>query len=74
MVGPTQIGTGGRLSSAPSRAAARATIGAVDEKRNLFGLSRKELESCAAELGLPAFRGRQLYRWIYSKSATDLDS
>ncbi len=46
----------------------------MDEKRNLFGLSRKELESCAAELGLPAFRGRQLYRWIYSKSATDLES
>ena len=46
----------------------------VEEKRNLFGLSRKELESCAAELGLPAFRGRQIYRWIYSKSATDLDS
>ena len=46
----------------------------MEEKRNLFGLSRKELESCAAELGLPAFRGRQLYRWIYSKSVTDLDS
>jgi 23S rRNA (adenine2503-C2)-methyltransferase len=46
----------------------------VEEKRNLFGLSRKELEACAGELGLPAFRGRQLYRWIYSKSATDLDS
>ena len=46
----------------------------MDEKRNLFGFSRKELESCAVELGLPAFRGRQLYRWIYSKSATDVDS
>ncbi len=46
----------------------------MDEKRNLFGLTRKELESCAVELGLPAFRGRQLYRWIYSKSATELGS
>ena len=46
----------------------------MDEKRNLFGLSRKELESYAVELGLPTFRGRQLYRWIYSKSATGLDA
>lgn len=44
------------------------------EKRNLYGLTRRELESAAIERGLPAFRGRQLYRWIYSKSATDLDA
>ncbi len=28
----------------------------------------------AGELGLPAYRGRQLYRWIYSRAVTDFDS
>lgn len=46
----------------------------MSEKQNLFGLSRGDLETCAAELGLPAYRGRQLYRWIYSRSATDFDA
>jgi 23S rRNA (adenine2503-C2)-methyltransferase len=46
----------------------------VAEKANLFGHTRSELERCAGELGLAAYRGRQLYRWIYSRSATDFDS
>src|SRR3972149_9431994 len=44
------------------------------EKQNLYGSTRSELESCASELALPAYRGRQLYRWMYSRSATDFDS
>jgi 23S rRNA (adenine2503-C2)-methyltransferase len=44
----------------------------VSKKGNLFGLTRPELESFVTELGLPAYRGRQLYRWIYSRSATEL--
>ena len=31
-------------------------------------------ERSVGELGLPAYRGRQLYRWIYARSATDFDS
>jgi len=46
----------------------------MGEKRNLFGLTRGELEECVSEVGLPAYRGRQLYRWIYSRSVTDFEA
>ena len=36
-------------------------------KTNLFALSRSQLESYAKEAGQPAFRGRQLFHWIYGK-------
>jgi 23S rRNA (adenine2503-C2)-methyltransferase len=39
---------------------------------NLFGLDRAQLEALAAELGEPAFRGRQLYVWLYRKRARSL--
>jgi len=52
----------------------RATIWPMVEKENLYGRTRSELEVCASQLGLPAYRGRQIYRWIYSRSATDFDS
>jgi len=38
---------------------------------NLFGRSRAELESWAQELGLPPYRGRQLFRHLYRRGATD---
>lgn len=34
---------------------------------NLFGRSRRELGELAAELGLPAYRGRQLFRHLYGR-------
>ena len=34
---------------------------------NLFGRSRRQLEEWAAELGLPAYRGRQLFRHLYGR-------
>ncbi len=40
---------------------------------NLFTLDREALEQYAKEAGQPAFRGRQLYRWMYGKGARTFD-
>ncbi len=37
---------------------------------DLKTLSRAELEAFVAGLGLRAFRGRQIYKWLYEKGAT----
>ena len=37
-------------------------------------LSRDQLEAFASQLGQPAFRGRQLFQWLYQKGATDFDA
>jgi 23S rRNA (adenine2503-C2)-methyltransferase len=42
-----------------------------DGKTALIGLSREELEAVFAEKGLPRFRARQVFNWIYTKGATD---
>ena len=36
---------------------------------NLFGLERRALEAALEALGEPAFRGRQIYTWLYQKRA-----
>ena len=38
----------------------------------LLGRSKSELEEWAVTQGQPAFRGRQLHDWLYSKGARDL--
>ncbi|MCB9947059.1 MAG: 23S rRNA (adenine(2503)-C(2))-methyltransferase RlmN [Rhodospirillaceae bacterium] len=43
----------------------------ADAPRDLVGLSREEMAAAIAELGEPAFRARQLWRWIYGRGATD---
>ena len=40
---------------------------------NLVGLSRPELEAELKAFGLPAFRARQLWHWIYHRGATSFD-
>lgn len=42
-------------------------------KTNLKALSKKGLESFIKELGLPAFRAKQLLHWIYEKQAQSID-
>ncbi|HEX9637736.1 MAG TPA: 23S rRNA (adenine(2503)-C(2))-methyltransferase RlmN [Acidobacteriota bacterium] len=42
-------------------------------RSNLLGLGRSELERLAEKHGLPAYRGRQLYGWLYLKAVTDFD-
>ena len=41
---------------------------------NLFGLERKEIEQAMLERGLPAFRGRQIYRALYARGADSFAS
>ena len=43
------------------------------EKVNLIGLSRAELESVVTGFGLPAFRARQIWHWLYHRGATDFE-
>jgi 23S rRNA (adenine2503-C2)-methyltransferase len=38
-----------------------------DERRNLLGLSRTELEAFCGELGSKPFRARQLMNWLYKR-------
>jgi 23S rRNA (adenine2503-C2)-methyltransferase len=40
-------------------------------KRDLSGLERTEVESAIASLGVPAFHGGQIFRWIYHGGVTD---
>ena len=40
----------------------------------LLGLSEKELQAFAVELGQPAFRGRQIYDWLYNKGVRELSA
>src|SRR4029079_8501790 len=40
-------------------------------KRDLSGLERTEIASAVAALGVPAFHGDQIFRWIYSRGVTD---
>jgi len=41
---------------------------------DLVGLSREELAAQVAAIGLPAFRARQLWHWIYYRGVTDFDA
>ncbi len=41
---------------------------------SLLGLSSENLEQFALHEGEQAFRGRQIYEWIYQKGAKNLDS
>lgn len=42
-------------------------------KENLKGLTLKGLEEKMVAIGQPAFRGRQLFRWIYQEKQTDFE-
>jgi len=41
---------------------------------NLFGLERMEIEQAMLERGLPAFRGRQIYRALYARGAVSFET
>ena len=44
-----------------------------NEKRVLMGLTSAELKEVARELGMPAFTGGQIARWLYQQHVTDID-
>ena len=39
----------------------------------LKGMDREEMENFAASIGLEAYRGRQVFRWIYQNGAESID-
>src|SRR4051812_5693587 len=45
----------------------------ADGRRNLIGLDREELAAKLGALGLPAFRARQIWHWLYHRGATTFD-
>jgi 23S rRNA (adenine2503-C2)-methyltransferase len=45
----------------------------MENRRDLIGLSRAELEAELAAIGLEKFRARQLWHWIYFRGETDFD-
>ncbi|MBM3558576.1 MAG: 23S rRNA (adenine(2503)-C(2))-methyltransferase RlmN [Alphaproteobacteria bacterium] len=56
------------MTDATTSAAGRP---ATDGRTDLVGLDLAALTALFAELDEPAFRARQLYRWIYNHGATD---
>jgi 23S rRNA (adenine2503-C2)-methyltransferase len=47
---------------------------AADPRLDLVGLSRAELEAEFAAFGLPSFRARQVWHWIYHRGATSFET
>jgi 23S rRNA (adenine2503-C2)-methyltransferase len=43
------------------------------DKINIIGLTRKELADHLKEIGLEAFRAKQIWHWVYTKGATDFE-
>ncbi len=54
-------------------ASSSPAIGPVLQKINLVGLSFSDLEANVAALGLPKFRARQIWRWIWRHGLTNFD-
>jgi 23S rRNA (adenine2503-C2)-methyltransferase len=46
---------------------------AADTPVDLSNLERAAMEAAFVEAGLPAFRARQVFRWIYRKGVTDFE-
>ncbi|KAJ2492303.1 hypothetical protein IWW37_001615 [Coemansia sp. RSA 2050] len=53
-----------------SRLYCTASSTEAEARSNLFGKSKSDLVKIAEDMGQPAFRGKQVYEWIYSKGAT----
>ena len=45
----------------------------ADGRIELVGLSREELAAEFARIGLPAFRSRQVWHWVYHRGETDFE-
>ena len=60
--------------SAHSHAGVFAPPTDADGKAGLIGLDRPGLEAALAELGLPAFRARQVWHWLYHRGVTSFEA
>ena len=58
---------------APVSIAESAVDRALKQKINLLGLSADDLEAKIISLGLPKFRARQVWRWIWRHGLTNFD-
>ena len=45
-----------------------------DGRRPLIGLDRDALTALMGTLGEPAFRARQIWRWVYGRGVTDFEA
>jgi 23S rRNA (adenine2503-C2)-methyltransferase len=50
------------------------SMDATQDRTELIGLSREELAAALAGIGMPAFRARQLWHWLYFHGATSFDA
>jgi len=60
--------------SASSHATIFAPPDSDDGRQSLIGLDRPALEAVLAELGLPAFRARQVWHWLYHRGVTSFEA
>ena len=45
----------------------------ADEKKVLMGMSTAALKTAVKEMGMPAFTGGQIARWLYQQHVTTID-
>ena len=50
-----------------------ASFEAMNQKKVLLGLTAAELRNVAEQLGMPAFTGRQMAKWLYEKQVRSID-
>jgi len=48
-------------------------VTATEEKQDIRTLTKAALESALTEIGEPKFRGRQIYEWLWKKSAVSFE-
>ena len=61
------------LATVTEKASSSPVVGPLLQKINLLGLSFSELEAKVMALGLPKFRAKQVWRWIWRHGLTNFD-
>ena len=61
------------LATVTEKASSSPVVGSLLQKINLVGLSFGELEAKVMALGLPKFRAKQVWRWIWRHGLTNFD-
>ena len=61
------------LAAVTEKASSSPVVGSLLQKINLVGLSFGELEAKVMALGLPKFRAKQVWRWIWRHGLTNFD-
>ena len=61
------------LATVTEKASSSPVVGSLLQKINLVGVSFGELEAKVMALGLPKFRAKQVWRWIWRHGLTNFD-